>query len=185
MSPVLIGVIALAGIFVIWIIAIFNGLVSLNIRCNEAWSDIDVQTKRRYDLIPNLVEAVKAYAAHEKGVFEQVTKARSEAMQAKTPEDRAAAENALTETIKSLFAVAENYPDLKASVNFLELQRELTDTENKIEASRRFYNANVRDFNIKIHVFPNVIFAGMLGFKEDKHLFEAAAAEREAVKVQF
>ncbi|HRY60061.1 MAG TPA: LemA family protein [Patescibacteria group bacterium] len=172
-------------VLIIWVIALYNGLVSLNVRCNEAFSDIDVQTKRRYDLIPNLVESVKGYAKHEAGVFEAVTKARSQAMQAQGMAEKAEAENMLSNTLKSLFAVAENYPELKANENFLNLQTELTDTENKIEASRRFYNANVRDFNIKIHRFPETIFAGMLGFKTDKQLFEAAAVEREAVKVQF
>jgi len=175
-----------AGVLILlWLVIVYNSLVKLNIRCNEAWADIDVQTKRRYDLIPNLVEAVKGYATHERELFERVTEARTAAMQIKNPADKAKAENILTDALKSLFAVAENYPDLKASANFLELQRELTDTEDKIEAARRFYNANVRDFNIKIHVFPNTLVAGMLGFKKDKPLFEATAAEREAVKVKF
>jgi len=179
----IIGGIAVLAIF--WVIALYNGLVSLNVRCNEAFSDIDVQTKRRYDLIPNLVEAVKGYAKQESSVFENVTKARSEAMQAKDFGDKAQAEDALSGTLKSLFAVAENYPELKSNQNFLSLQQELSDTENKIENSRRYYNANVRDFNIKIHRFPETIFAKNLGFKEDKRMFEAAVAEREAVKVQF
>ena len=177
--------IAIGAVIVIWLIATFNGLVSLNVRVNEAWSDIDVQTKRRYDLIPNLVESVKGYAAHEKGVFEEVTKARTAAMSATTPADKAKAENMLSGTLKSLFAVAENYPDLKANQNFLQLQDQLTDTENKIEASRRYYNANCREFNIKIHVFPTVVIAGILGFKKDRQMFEATGAEREAVKVSF
>lgn len=185
MSPIVIGLIVVGAIIVLWIIAAFNSLVTLNVRCNEAFADIDVQTKRRYDLIPNLVEAVKGYATHEKGVFEEVTKARTAAMEAKTPADRAEAENMLSNTLKSLFAVAEAYPDLKANQNFLDLQAQLTATEDKIEASRRYYNANVREFNIKIAKFPTMLIAGILGFKSPKPMFEAAAAEREAVKVQF
>lgn len=185
MSPLTIGLIALGAIILLWLVAVFNGLVTLNVRCNEAFADIDVQTKRRYDLIPNLVETVKGYATHEKGVFEEVTKARSVAMGAKDPAARAEAENMLTNTLKSLFAVAENYPDLKANQNFLDLQAQLTETEDKIEVSRRYYNANVREFNIKIAVFPTMLVAGILGFRTPKPMFEAAAAEREAVKVQF
>ena len=183
MLPLYIGLGVLA-LVILWIIALYNGLVSLNVRCDEAASDIDVQTKRRYDLIPNLVETVKGYATHEKGVFEEVTKARSVAMGAKDFADKAAAENMLSQTLKSLFAVAEAYPDLKANVNFMQLQEELTATEDKIETSRRYYNANVRDFNTKIHRFPEMIFAGMLGF-QNRPMFEAAPAEKEAVKVDF
>jgi LemA protein len=177
-------IVAILVIVVVWVIAIYNGLVTLKNRTQEAWSDIDVQLKRRYDLIPNLVETVKGYATHEKSVFTEVTKARTEAMQAKGLADKAEKENALSQTLKSIFAVAENYPELKASANFLQLQEELTDTEDKIEAARRFYNGNVRDFNIKIQVFPNNIFANSLGFKEFE-LFEATASEKEAVKVKF
>lgn len=165
-------------------IAMYNGLIKLKNRVDEAWSDIDVQLKRRYDLIPNLVNTVKGYAAHEKGVFEKVTEARTRAMGATNAADKAEAENALSGTLKSLFAVAENYPDLKANQNFLELQRELTDTEDKIMAARRFYNANVRDFNTKIQAFPTNIFAGMLNFTK-RDFFEAAEGERENVKVEF
>lgn len=179
----LILVIALA-VILLWAIAIYNGLIKLKNRVDEAWSDIDVQLKRRYDLIPNLVNTVKGYAAHEKEVFEKVTEARSRAMGAGTTEDKAQAENMLSNTLKSLFAVAEAYPDLKANQNFLELQRELTDTEDKIQASRRFYNGNVRDFNTKIEIFPNNIFAGILNFTK-RQFFEAAGAEKEAVKVEF
>lgn len=178
---VIIGIIA---ILAIWGIAIYNGLIRLKNRVDEAWSDIDVQLKRRYDLIPNLVNTVKGYAAHEKEVFEKVTEARTRAMSAQSAGDKAKAENMLSDTLKSLFAVAEAYPDLKANQNFLELQRELTDTENKVQASRRFYNGNVRDFNTKIQVFPNNIFAGMLGFKE-REFFEAEGTEKEPVKVEF
>ena len=179
----LILVIALA-VILFWAIAIYNGLIKLKNRVDEAWSDIDVQLKRRYDLIPNLVNTVKGYAAHEKEVFEKVTEARARAMSAGTTEDKAQAENMLSNTLKSLFAVAEAYPDLKANQNFLELQRELTDTEDKIQAARRFYNGNVRDFNTKIEIFPNNIFAGILNFTK-RQFFEAAGAEKEVVKVEF
>ena len=178
---VLLGIIV---VLVIWAVAVYNGLIRLKNRVDEAWSDIDVQLKRRYDLIPNLVNTVKGYAAHEKEVFEKVTEARTRAMGAQSAGDKAQAENALSQTLKSLFAVAEAYPDLKANQNFLELQRELTDTEDKIQASRRFYNGNVRDFNTKIQVFPNNIFAGMLGFSA-REFFEAAEGEKEPVKVEF
>lgn len=172
------------AVVVVWIIAVYNGLIRLKNRVDEAWSDIDVQTKRRYDLIPNLINTVKGYAAHEKQLFENVTAARTRAMGAGTAADKAQAENALSQTLKSLFAVAENYPDLKANQNFLELQRELTDTEDKIQAARRFYNGNVRDFNIKIEVFPNNIIAGMLKFTK-REFFEAEGEEKEPVKVEF
>ncbi|MCX6766499.1 MAG: LemA family protein [Candidatus Moranbacteria bacterium] len=178
---VILGIVVLA---VLWAVAVYNGLIRLKNRVDEAWSDIDVQLKRRYDLIPNLVNTVKGYASHEKEVFEKVTEARTRAMGAQSAGDKAQAENALSQTLKSLFAVAEAYPDLKANQNFLELQRELTDTEDKIQASRRFYNGNVRDFNTKIQVFPNNVFAGMLGFSA-REFFEAAGGEKEAVKVEF
>ena len=178
---VILGIIA---VLVIWVIAVYNGLIRLKNRVDEAWSDIDVQTKRRYDLIPNLVNTVKGYASHEKEVFEKVTEARARAMGAQSTADKAQAENMLSQTLKSLFAVAEAYPDLKANQNFLELQRELTDTEDKIQASRRFYNGNVRDFNTKIQVFPNNIFAGMLGFLA-REFFEVEEGEKEPVKVEF
>jgi LemA protein len=168
----------------VWVIAIYNGLVTLKNRAKEAWSDIDVQLKRRYDLIPNLVATVKGYAVHEKELFEKVTQARANAMNAQGIKDKADAENMLSDTLKSLFAVSENYPDLKASVNFLELQRELSDTENKIQAARRFYNTNVRDLNIKIESFPANTIAGMFNFKQ-MDLFEATAGEKEAVSVKF
>ena len=169
---------------ILWIIAAFNGFVTLKNRAKEAWSDIDVQLKRRYDLIPNLVETVKGYATHEKEIFEKVTQARASAMSAQGMKDKAAAENQLTDTLKSLFAVSENYPDLKASTNFLELQRELTDTEDKIQAARRFYNTNVRDLNIKIESFPDNIVANSFGFKQ-MELFEANGAEKEPIAVKF
>lgn len=172
------------AIFVFWLIIIYNGLVTLRNRVKEAWSDIEVQLKRRYDLIPNLVESVKGYAKHEKSVFENVTKARAEALSAKAPAQKAAAENMITEALKTIFAVAEDYPELRASENFKALQDELSDTENKIQASRRFYNTNVRDFNTKIEIFPNNLIANSLGFKQYE-LFEAGEAEEKPVKVNF
>lgn len=175
------------GIVVVLIVGaiyIYNGLIRAKIRVDEAWSDIDVQLKRRYDLIPNLIETVKGYAKHEKSVFEKVTAQRTQAMNATGPAEKEKAENMLSGTLKSLFAVAENYPDLKANENFLELQRELTDTEDKIQAARRFYNGNVRDFNTKIQVFPNNILAGILGYK-DREFFQAEEGDKEPVKVDF
>lgn len=181
-----IGIIVLvvAVVLVVSGVVIYNGLIKLKNRVDEAWSDIDVQLKRRYDLIPNLVNAVKGYATHEKELFEKVTAARTAAMGAGTPAQKEQAENMLSGTLKSLFAVAENYPDLKANQNFLELQRELTDTEDKIQAARRFYNGNVRDFNTKIQVFPTNIFAGMLNFTK-REFFAAEEGEKEVVNVQF
>lgn len=177
-------VLAVIVIIAFWLIAVYNGLITLRNRTDEAWSDIDVQLKRRHDLIPNLVETVKGYASHEKQLFENVTKARAAAMQAKSPEEHAKAENMLTNTLKSLFAVAENYPQLRASENFSKLQDELSDTENKIQAARRFYNGNVRDFNTKIQVFPNNMVAKMLGFGKYE-FFEIDEMERENVEVKF
>lgn len=171
---IVIGIIVLLGLFV-W--ATYNGLVRLKVRVDEAWSDITVQLKRRTDLIPNLVNTVKGYAAHESGVFEKVTEARSALQSAQSVKDTAQAENVLEGALKSLFAVAEAYPDLKANQNFLELQQELVDTEDKIQASRRFYNGGVRDLNTKIQVFPNNIFAGLLGFKQ-RDFFELPEAEQ-------
>ena len=159
----------------------YNGLVRLNQQASEAWRDITVQLKRRYDLIPNLVNTVKGYAAHESGVFEEVTAARSNAMNAQGVAETAKAENQFSNTMKSLFAVAEAYPDLKASQNFQELQAEITDTEDKIQASRRFYNGSVRDLNTKIRVFPTVIFAKLFGFTE-RVFYELDDAETVAVQ---
>lgn len=161
---IILGLVVLIAI-VFWVT--YNGLVRLKVKTDEALSDITVQMKRRFDLIPNLVSTVKGYAKHEKGVFEEVTKARSAAMSASKTDlqEQAKADNMLTSTLKSLFAVAENYPDLKANENFLQLQAELTETEDKIQASRRFYNGNVRDFNTKLQVFPTNFIGNMLGFK--------------------
>jgi len=163
---------------------LYNRLVVLKNRCQEAWSDIDVQLKRRYDLIPNLVETVKGYAAHEKELFEKVTEARSRAMSAQSVGEKNEAENALSATLKSLFAVSENYPDLKASQNFLELQRELRDTEDKIQASRRFYNTNVRDMNTTMESFPANLIVSIFGFTK-REFFGVEEAERAPVQVKF
>ncbi len=175
-------IIAVIVILVIWAIAIYNGLVRLRVRVDEAWSDITVQLKRRADLIPNLIESVRGYAKHEKSVFENVTEARSAVMSAteKGPEATAKAENQFEGALKSLFAVAENYPQLQASANFQQLSTEITDTEDKIQASRRFYNGGVRDLNTKIQTFPDNVFAGMFGFKQ-REFFEVedrAAVEK-------
>lgn len=178
--------IVLVVIFLIllYIIAMYNGLITLRNRVKEAWSDIDVQLKRRYDLIPNLVETVKGYASHEKETFDRVIAARSKAMSAQGIKEKGDAENALSGTLKSLFALSENYPDLKASVNFLELQKELTDTEDKVQAARRFYNGNVLDFNNKLEVFPTNMISGMFGFKVSE-FFAAEEGEKAAPKVSF
>jgi len=179
---IILGILAVIAIF---FIATYNSFVALINRSKEAWSDIDVQLKRRYDLIPNLVETVKGYATHEKELLEKVTEARSKAMQAGNDiKEKSKAENVLSGTLKSLFAVSENYPDLKASTNFLELQRELTDTEDKVQAARRFYNGNVRDLNIKIESFPSNVLASIFNFKK-MDLFEIENAEREPVQVKF
>ena len=171
-----------------FLIGTYNGLVKLKNRVEEAWSDITVQLKRRTDLIPNLVNTVKGYAAHEQGVFDAVTKARSAIMDAKTVQQAADGENMLEGALKSLFAVAEAYPDLKANQNFMQLQQELVDTEDKIQAARRFYNGGVRDLNTKVKLFPNNLFAGMLGFGE-REFFELDEAEQataeKPVDVQF
>lgn len=180
---VLVLLVVVAGIY-LW--ATYNSLVTLNVRVDEAWSDITVQLKRRADLLPNLIEAVKGYAAHEKQVFENVTKARAETLSAQGPAEAAAAENHMQTALKSIFAVAEAYPQLQASQNFLQLQGELVDTEDKIQASRRFYNGGVRELNVKIKQFPNTLFVRGLGFTE-RDFFEVAdsAAIAEPPRVQF
>lgn len=179
---ILVAVVAI-GLFVI---TIYNGLVRSRVRVDEAWSDIEVQLKRRYDLIPNLVETVKGYAKHEKEVFENVTKARANAISLHNdPKAQAEAENMLSQTLKSLFAVTESYPDLKANQNFLKMQADLTDTEDKIQASRRFFNANVRDLNTRIQTFPANIVAGMFSFKLRDFFEIENAEERQNVKVSF
>jgi LemA protein len=185
MSTVTIVLIVLA-VLAFGVIIIYNGLVQAKVRVDEAWSDITVQLKRRYDLIPNLVNTVKGYATHEKEVFEKVTEARTTAMGASAPADKAQAENQLAGTLKSLFAVAEAYPDLKANQGFQQLQSELVDTEDKVQASRRFYNGSVRDLNMKIQQFPTNIFASMLGFKiRDFFEVENQAEVEKAVEVKF
>ena len=183
--PVLI-VVALVVIAGIYLWATYNSLVQLNVRVDEAWSDITVQLKRRADLIPNLIEAVKGYAAHVKSVFESVTQARAETLSAQGPAQAGAAENHMQQALKSIFAVAEAYPQLQASQNFLQLQAELVDTEDKIQASRRFYNGGVRELNTKIKVFPNTLFVRSLGFHE-REFFEVVdgAAISEPPRVQF
>jgi len=169
----------------LWAVMTYNGLVSLKNRVEEAWADIEVQLKRRYNLIPNLVETVKGYARHEASTFENVTNARNQALNATTVGEHADADNMLSQTLKSLFAVAEAYPELKANQNFLALQQELSDTENKVQAARRFYNGNVRDFNTKLQVFPTNLVASMLGF-EKRDFFEIEnAAERAVPEVKF
>lgn len=175
------------GVLALWLVMVYNGLVRSRLRVKEAWSDIDVQLKRRYNLIPNLVEAVKGYMTHERDVLENVTKARAEAInaQGKDTASQAEAENMLSGALKTLFAVSENYPDLKANQNFLDLQNELTDTEDKIQAARRFYNGNVRDYNTKIQVFPSNMVAGMMGFHEEKFFEIENEVEREVVQVDF
>lgn len=180
-------IIAVVVLVVLWVIFSYNGFVARVNRAKEAWADIDVQLKRRYDLIPNLVETVKGYAAHESSAFENVTKARAAAMGATAPADKAAAENQLTGALKSLFAVSEAYPDLKANQNFLQLQKELGDTEDKIQAARRFYNSTVQDLNTAMQSFPGNVIASTFHF-ESMQLFElgdAESAAKEPVKVQF
>ncbi|NTV44678.1 MAG: LemA family protein [Candidatus Yonathbacteria bacterium] len=179
-------ILAVVIIIAAWVVLAYNGFVRLVKRTEEAWADIDVQLKRRYDLIPNLVNTVKGYATHESVTFEKVTEARTKAMGAQTLAEHAEAENMLAGTLKSLFAVAEQYPDLKANTNFLELQRELSDTENKIQSARRFYNGNVRDLNTMIDMFPSNVIANMFKFKS-REFFELSegSAEREPVAVAF
>ncbi len=180
----IIGLVILAAI-IGFLIALYNGLVQLRVRADSAWSDIDVQLKRRHDLIPNLVETVKGYAAHEKGTFEDIAKYRSMAMQATTPADRAQAEGQLTMALKSLFAVAEAYPQLRANENFMSLQKSLADIEDSIQNARRYYNAVVRDYNTRIQSFPANMIAGGMGF-QPRQVFELEApAERQVPSVKF
>ena len=181
----IIALIVLA-ILAVAVIFIYNGLVRANVRTDEAWSDITVQLKRRLDLIPNLVESVKGYAKHEKEVFENVTAARANALNAQGVQETAKAENQFEQALKSLFAVSENYPQLRATENFQQLQAELVDTEEKIQAARRFYNGSARDLNIKVKTFPTNLIAGMLGFKEREfYETEDLAAAQKPVEVKF
>jgi len=178
-------VLIVLAVLIILGIILYNNLVRMKIRVDEAWADIEVQLKRRYDLVPNLVETVKGYMQHEKEVFEKVTEARTKAMGAKNLQEKAESENQFSQSLKSLFAVAENYPELKANENFLELQRELVDTEDKIQAARRFYNGSVRDYNIAIDTFPSMIFARLFKFTK-REMFETSnELEKEPVKVKF
>ena len=179
---IVLGIVVVAAL---WLIATYNGLVSLRQRCRQAFSDIDVQLKQRHDLVPNLVETVKGYAAHERGTLEAVIQARNMAIAAKGVAERAQAENALTGALKSLFAVAEAYPELKANQNFMRLQEELTSTENKVAFSRQFYNDSVMSYNTQIEVFPQNFIAGMFGFTRREFFEVKAEAEREAPKVSF
>ncbi|HXW93828.1 MAG TPA: LemA family protein [Terriglobales bacterium] len=178
---IILGILVVVGFM---LVGMYNQLVQLRVRADAAWSDIDVQLKRRHDLIPNLVETVKGYATHEKGTFEDIAKYRSLAMQATTPGDRAQAENQLTGALKSLIAVAENYPDLKANQEFLQLEASLNQTEDAIQNARRYYNAVIRDLNTKIQSFPTNLLAGMFGFAP-RQFFETAAGDREPVAVKF
>jgi LemA protein len=178
---VIVGIIVIIGLV---LVGIYNGLIRSRVRTREAWSGIDVQLKRRADLIPNLVETVRGYAAHERQTFENVTRARAMLQQAGTAAEAAQANNFLTQTLRSLFAVAENYPELKANQNFLDLQNELSDIEEKIAYARQFYNRNVTDFNTRIQTFPNVVVANMFGFKRFE-FFEAPEEAREVPEVSF
>ncbi|HET7751521.1 MAG TPA: LemA family protein [Terriglobales bacterium] len=178
---VLIVIVVVVGFF----IAMYNGLIRLRVRADASWSDIDVQLKRRHDLIPNLVETVKGYAAHEKGTFENIAKYRSAAMSATSPADRAAAEGQLTQALRGLLAVAENYPQLRASEEFTALQGQLTQTEDNIQNARRYYNAVVRDFNTKLQTFPTNVFGSMLGFQPRQYFELETPADRENVVVKF
>ncbi|MBY0328644.1 LemA family protein [Patescibacteria group bacterium] len=179
-------IIAIAAVLIIWFFLTYNGFVTIRNRVEEAWADIEVQLKRRYDLIPNLVNTVKGYASHENATFENITKARATAMQAGTAEEHAKAEGELSGALKSLFAVSEAYPDLKANTNFLELQRELSDTENKIQAARRFYNGNVRDYNTKLDTAPSNMVGKLFSFSK-KEYFDIPddGVESQPVAVQF
>ncbi len=178
-------VLIIIALVILGVIVMFNGLARWRNRVREAWSDIEVQLKRRYDLIPNLVETVKGYMTHEADVFEKVTMARTQAVSAQSLPEKASAENALSNTLKTLFAVSENYPELKANANFLDLQRELADTENKLQAARRFYNGNVMEYNTKIDVFPSNLIAKTFGFAKEEFFQLDEAAAKEPVKVQF
>ena len=182
MAWLVLGVLVL---LVVLLVGLYNSLVRLNVQCDNAWSDIDVQLKRRYDLVPNLVESVKGYAAHERGTLEAVISARNRAMSATGPADKAQAENVLSGALKSLFALAEAYPQLRAVESFTSLQSSLSEIEDTVQNARRYYNAVVRDLNIKIQQFPTNMVAGMLGFRTREFFELTAAAEREAPKVSF
>ncbi|MGE5445654.1 MAG: LemA family protein [Ignavibacteriales bacterium] len=178
-------IVIILGVLIAAFVGIYNSLVRLRNTADQSWSDIDVQLKRRHDLVPNLVETVKGYAAHERGTFEKVVQARNVAMQATSPADKAQAENALQTTLRSLFALAESYPELKANQNFIELQKELSNIEEQIQLSRRYYNAVVRDLNTKIESVPSNIVANMYGFKKKEYFELDSAEERKAPEVRF
>jgi LemA protein len=178
-------IVIILGVLIAAFVGIYNSLVRLRNTADQSWSDIDVQLKRRHDLVPNLVETVKGYAAHERGTFEKVVQARNAAMQATSPADKAQAENALQTTLRSLFALAENYPELKANQNFIELQKELSNIEEQIQLSRRYYNAVVRDLNTRIESVPSNIVANMYGFKKKEYFELDSAEERRAPEVRF
>ena len=181
-------ILGIVGFIVLWAIVAYNGLIWSRFRVKESWSDIDVQLKRRYDLIPNVVETVKGYASHEREAFLNVTEARARALGAEqkgNPKEIAQAENVLSSTLKTLFAISENYPELKANANFLDLQRELADTENKIQASRRFYNSNVMEYNTRIHLFPTSIIAGAFKFAPMDFFELQNDKEKENIQVNF
>jgi len=178
-------ILIILGLILVWVILIYNGIVKRKNRVEEAWSDIEVQLKRRYDLIPNLVETVKGYASHEKMLLEEITKERAEAINAKDNKEKLEANNHLYNTLKTLFAVAENYPQLKANENFLKLQEDLVDTEDKIQAARRFYNANVRDYNIAIQVFPNNLIAHLFNFQKQELFDVDSEEEKKPISVKF
>lgn len=172
-------------LLIVWFVAMYNGLVKGKNLMQEAWSGIDVQLKRRYDLIPNLVETVKGYSQHEKGVFEEVTKLRNQSMNATTVKDKSEAEGALTQSLKTLFAVAEAYPDLKANQNFMELQKSMEGIENELQLARRYFNGTVRNYNISVQAFPSGMVAQMFAFKPGDFFEIGSAAEREAPQVKF
>jgi LemA protein len=180
----LIFLLLLIAVIVVVVVGIYNSVIRLKNKCDEGWADIDTQLKRRYDLIPNLVETVKGYAAHESGTLEKVIEARNIAMKAETPEEKEKAENAITGALKTIFALSESYPDLKANQNFLDLQQTLKEVEEHLQLSRRYYNATVRDFNTKIEVFPNNFIARIFKFTQ-RNFFQADEGEKENVKVDF
>ncbi len=185
MNPIVIAILAVVGILFFWAVGAYNRLIRLRVKGEEAWRDIDTQLKRRWDLIPNLVETVKGYASHEREVFTRVTEARARALSAATPKEQAASEAELKNALVNLFAVAENYPDLKANQNFLQLQSSLEQVEDTIQRSRRYYNAVVREYNTTIHVFPGSIIASLFSFSPREFYMLEEEAQREAPKVQF
>lgn len=184
MTIVSFWILGILALILLWLILTYNGLITLKNRADEAWSDINIQLKRRHDLIPNVVETVKGYATHESGTYQKVIEARNAAMGAKSIAEHAQAENMLSQTLKSMFALAEAYPDLKANQNFLHLQQQLADTEDKIQAARRFYNGNIRDFNTKLQVFPTNLIGNALGFTR-REFFEIAEGEKALPNVKF